>query len=141
MAFENEEIIIEAVKLVDGRDFATPGDHEVDVAREAINLKRMLSRGSVAMRALSAVPLVARITDIKFEESSKRYLISFVELRSETGEVEHIRSDCLDGRLGDAVKHLWEDKVGKNVRIYKYLEATNDPSRPSVRTAPYVELL
>jgi len=141
MSLEIEDLVIEAVKIANVREHETYGDYEVEVAREAVNLKRMLSKGSTAMRALSAIPLIVKVTGIEFEKSSNRYLISFVDIRSGTGEVEHIRSDRLDGPAGEAVKKLWDGLVGKNVRLYKYLEPTSDPMKPSVRIAPYVELL
>lgn len=114
--------------------------------------ERMTDERSLPVLIAGAIRLKATIQSIEFEESSQRFVITFVSATgNDQGKVEQIRSMRVDDYRagGDFVRSLWDqDKVGKNVIIYKYNELPSESQRKNggnvppkgYRTAVYVEL-
>ena len=116
---------------------------DISVTNRALRIREQLSEGSLAMRTLSAIPIIGTIEDVRLEESTKRLLVTFRPDRQREGysATEVIRTDRTDGWRGEFVKRMWSGLEGKHVRIYKTTEATSNPERPKVRVAPFVERL
>lgn len=142
---EVKSVITDAVKLIDRRQFRKPGSYDFEVTRRALELRRdtysQTADNSIASRTLMAVPIRATVLKIELEENTQRYLITFKADSQEEGKevVETIRSDRLDSWYGDMVRQMWDGLEGEHVCIYKCMEQTNDPKKPKVRTAPFVE--
>lgn len=107
-------------------------------------IKDCSSDKSILARASSAARFKATITDVSFEESSQRYVISFKS--SPDGKVEQIRTDRVDGRYGDYVRRTWSDgekKIGRSAIFYKHREAAGE-SRDvpqGYRNLPFIKFL
>lgn len=138
-AIEREWLIKEAV-----RRCPSPKPSTGEVLDEFFYLKALMDRKSVFMRTAYAVPIPARVISVSFEESSSRYLITYLPVRgygSTDSKEEHVRSDRTDGRNGKAISEMCSDLAGRNVIIYKTTQKTNDPESPTVRIAPYIRVV
>lgn len=103
---------------------------------------------------LGAIRIRAHIKDVSYEESSHRYVITFVAKTGDnSGDEETIRSMRTDDyRVSEEfVRTLWEDKVGRDVILYKYNEMPNERQQQGgrnggrippkgYRTAVYVDI-
>jgi hypothetical protein len=114
-----------------------------EVTEEALRIKSLMREDSIPMRALGSVRIPCEIKGIEMEESSQRFVISFVAIgRNATGEVETVRSDRLDGVNGNLVRQMWSPSiVGHRCVIYKCTEETGDRLKPKVRIAPFVRVI
>lgn len=120
---------------------ATPADGSV--VDTALHLKSLMRERSLVKRVLNSVPIPATVTDVSFEESSNRLVVSYKPdvVREGFKEVEQIRTDRLDGANQEVVRAMWSNLVGIHVVIYKTDEETNNPKHPKVRIAPYVRVI
>ena len=133
------EALAEAARLVEraydslGEDAnGTPDAVMERVVRRALNLRRLTNPRSIAMLTLMSSPIRCRVASVEFEEATQRFVIGFVAAGSETGEVEQIRSDRVDGPDGRIVRKLWnESLVGRDVVIYKL----NEPAKPGSKAS------
>lgn len=142
--FMEQMIVIAAASTIDWSKCSTIDDLEKKVAIRSETIKnRLLNRDSIALRALSAIKIRAKIISVGYEKSSTRYVIKFKadKQSSDNDEIETIRSDRTDGINGELVKKMWEGLEGKHVIIYKTLEKTNNPRKPTARVAPFVEVI
>lgn len=113
-----------------------------NVLKNLLYLRKFYSDKGLISRTLEAIPLKVTIKDKQLEESSQRYIISFVADNSTDGEIETIRTDRIDSWSGDEVKALWEPvKPGVIAIIYKTYEETGNAKAPRVRIAPFVNIL
>lgn len=102
-------------------------DSETGVERAVLKrlslAEDLLADDSIAMRMMDSIRIVATIKDVRFEESSQRYVVSFVADRGD-GKVETIRTDRTDDwRTGALVKRMWgSNLVGQKVVIFKHNE-------------------
>lgn len=113
---------------------------EVAIADEALRVRRMVSDASLAMKVQLAVPILATVDSVEFEESSKRYVVRYTPVKDAT-EQEHVRSPRMDTSLGKKVKGLFErDLVGHLAIVYRLNEeAGRDLARAQgYRVAPYI---
>ena len=140
---DNAEIIAHAVREVPGTAFQTRQVADMAVTNMALRIRSQLSEGSLAMRTLDSVPILATIEEVKLEESSKRLLVTFRpdHVREGYEPTETIRTDRTDGWRGESVRKLWSRLEGHHVRLYKRTEPTGNPDHPKVRVAPYVEVI
>lgn len=118
------------------------GDENVDefnVMVAAARLQNYSRDSSLPSRMLKATPIIAKVCDVAFEESSRRYLITFIAKNSD--EEEHIRTDRLDGGCGEQISAMVNDCVGKHCVIYKLLEKQGAKGGRDVRVAPYIKAL
>ena len=142
MVSNEDMLIVEAAKIVGDKPYSTRGEWELAVARGVARLRYLMNPNSVPSRIVDSVVLHVRILDVMYEESSTRFVVTFRELRaSPDSKLERIRSDRTDGPNGKAVRDMWEGTAGHVARLYKYLDSTGDPDKPSVRVAPLVEIL
>ena len=117
-----------------------------DVCRRLSRIAIPITRpDSPLVRMWDAVRLYVEIKDVKYEESSHRYIVSFIVVGSETGEVESIRTDRVDGRYGKMVEEmLGNDKAaltGKKAVIYKVNEEMRGAPGRTVRITPFIDVL
>lgn len=110
---------------------------ELAVAQEMLKMNRLTAERSLPNLIGNSVRIAATINSIKFEESSKRYLIKF----SADNEVkeEWVRSERVDSSHKAAVKKIWgRDLVGHRVLIFKYKDKVGSKEAPNgYRIAPY----
>lgn len=143
-ATRGELIVAAAISTVDFSKYDTLDAVETAVLRRVSTIsKRFMNPKSTAMRLLDAVPIQCTITDVSYEESSTRYVITFkpdVPFEGADSDTETIRSDRTDGFGGDRVKAMWHDAAGKRATIYKTTEETGNPRKPVCRIAPYVDI-
>lgn len=121
----------------------TTADLDADVAREYLRARFILSDRSMAARVAAAVPLRAVVREVGYEESSRRFVMTFVAEHGD-GEEETVRSDRTDGAAGGRVRRMWtQDLAGRRVIIYKCNEAAGrDPARGSgYRVAPLIQII
>lgn len=139
----NEEIVALAIRDVPGTAFQTRQVADMAVTNMALRIRAQTDEHGLAMRTLAAVPITATIREIELEESSRRFLVTYAPdfVREGHEETETIRSDRTDGWRGESVRKLWSGLKGRHVRLYKLMEATNNPQHPKVRVAPYVEVI
>lgn len=136
----NEEIVCAAVQSLGDKLYGLPpAEASQRVCERALLIRRQSDERSLAMRALKATPIPARVVSVELEEKTSRYLVTFVALKGD-GEAEHIRSDRTDGPLGPVVKRLWGSPLnGHRAIIYKLNEPGRDPSASNgYRVAPWV---
>ena len=136
-------IVATAIASIDFSRYDSYSDMLLAVCKRTDTVSDLIRDTSVPIRMTGAVRIAAKIKEVKFEESSQRYTITYTSDKPNAdGEFapEHIRSDRTDGRFGDAVKRLWSGvNPGDHVIIYKVMEETNNPKKPQVRVAPYVK--
>lgn len=120
-----------------------------DVTESAVlshmeKIKDMTANKSILARAATSARFMATITDVSFEESSQRYVISFKP--SADAKVEQIRTDRVDGRYGEYVRRTWSDpekQIGRRAIFYKFREAAGE-SRDvpqGYRNLPYIKFI
>ena len=145
-----QEIIMAAIKSIDWTEYqkseaerggARRNEAALDraITRRALKIQKLLSERSFPSKVLEATRIAATIKDIKFEDSSKRYLITFRADNSNDDADETIRSERTDGANGDNVLAMWDPKrlVGRHVMIYKYNEMpSEDTKRSGGRNVP-----
>ena len=145
-----QEIVMAAIKSIDWAEYQK-NEAALDraITRRALKIQKLLSERSFPSKVLEATRIAATIKDIKFEDSSKRYLIIedsskryLITFRADnsTEDVdETIRSERTDGANGENVLAMWEPKrlVGRHVMIYKYNEMpSEDTKRSGGRNVP-----
>lgn len=105
----------------------------------------LTAASSPLARMDGAARLYAQITGVEFEEPSRRYIVSFTVVGGETGEIETVRTDRVDGRYGEVVERmLGRDKAalkGKRAVIYKTSEEMRGAPGRTVRIAPFIDIL
>lgn len=119
---DNKITIATAFASIDFTKFKNTGDAERAVLTRIDLARRMLDDDGIAMAMLDSTRVYATIKDIAFEESSQRYVVSFVGDNSKNAKVETIRTDRVDGQNGFLVKTLWGDTtklIGQHVCMYK----------------------
>lgn len=136
---ERDWLVKEAV-----RRCSTPKPSTSEVLDEFFYLKSLMDRNSVFMRTAYAVPIPARVVSVRYEETSTRYLITYLPVKGYGNadvKEEHVRSDRTDGRNGKAISYMCSDLAGRSVIIYKTMQKTNDSDNPAVRIAPYIRIV
>lgn len=120
--------------LLSGRKY---DNLELAVAQEMLKMNRLTAERSLPNLIGNSVRIAATINSIKFEESSKRYLIKFSADNEE--EEEWVRSERVDSSHKAAVKKIWgRDLVGHRVLIFKYKDKVGSKEAPNgYRIAPY----
>lgn len=120
--------------LLSGRKY---DNLELAVAQEMLKMNRLTAERSLPNLIGNSVRIAATINSIKFEESSKRYLIKFSADNEE--EEEWVRSERVDSSHKAAVKKIWgRDLVGHRVLIFKYKDKVESKEAPNgYRIAPY----
>lgn len=110
---------------------------ELAVAQEMLKMNRLTAERSLPNLIGNSVRIAATINSIKFEESSKRYLIKFSADNEE--KEEWVRSERVDSSHKAAVKKIWgRDLVGHRVLIFKYKDKVGPKEAPNgYRIAPY----
>ena len=93
------------------------------LTKEVISIGRMAADNSLAVLVQKSARLVGTIKDIKFEESSQRYLVTFRANNSDEDEI--VRSERVDSQRGETVKELWgrNNLGGHRVVLYKHSSA------------------
>lgn len=111
---------------------------ETELASEVLKISRAKSEKSLAMLVQSSVRITAKVLDVKFEESSKRYVITFRQIGGEKDET--IRSERIDGRRSNDVMQLWGRDLKNHIcLLFKHNEESRDASKSNgYRVAPYV---
>lgn len=120
--------------LLSGRKY---DNLELAVAQEMLKMNRLTAERSLPNLIGNSGRIAATINSIKFEESSKRYLIKF---SADNGEKEEwVRSERVDSSHKAAVKKIWgRDLVGHRVLIFKYKDKVGSKEAPNgYRIAPY----
>ena len=144
---EDVSLVVEAAKIVASDQFKSRSEWEYAVARTAARLRYLLAEHSVPMRVLRSAVLYVRILEVKLEDSSQRYLVTFQgahessDANAKSKTTKTIYSDRVDGKNGEVVHEMWKLAKGHIVRLYEYMEPTNDENHPPVRVAPLVEIL
>lgn len=120
--------------LLSGRKY---DNLELVVAQEMLKMNRLTAERSLPNLIGNSVRIAATINSIKFEESSKRYLIKFSADNRE--KEEWVRSERVDSSHKAAVKKIWgRDLVGHRVLIFKYKDKVGSKEAPNgYRIAPY----
>ena len=137
------EIIRIAFDKLPAEMLAEPAEAEALLAYYVSQLRRLGNERSVPCRIANCVAVMATVTDVAYEESSTRYVITFLsDSPNREGErrPETVRSDRTDGLRGQFVVSMWQDAAGQRAVIYKTTEATGRPAKPSIGVAPYVQL-
>lgn len=113
---------------------------DMSVAAMALKVDAAIDDESTAVQLLRSAVIKARIERIEYEESSRRYLISFVALNDPEARVETVRSNRTDGARGKAAKAVWgRDLEGHDVLLYKTNEGVGkDPKNAQgYRVSPW----
>ena len=113
---------------------------DMTVATMASKLTRILDDESTSVQLLRSVVIRATVKKVDYEESSHRYVVSFVAANDPEGKVETVRSNRLDGRGGKAARAIWgRDLDGHDVMLYKTNEAVGrDPKNAQgYRVSPW----
>lgn len=109
---------------------------------EVLRIESMTKDNSLAMMVQNAVRIRAKVVSVKFEQSSQRYLISYIASNNGTGEIETIRSERIDGPHGKIAERIWSGiHEDDEVVIFKKNEVANDNGRNAsngYRVAPWV---
>ncbi len=112
----------------------------VSLTQEVLSISRMTADNSLAVLVQNSVRLVGTIKNIEFEESSQRYLITFLASNSEEDEI--VRSERVDSARGSVVKELWgrNNLIGHRVVLYKHNERVGEDKKreKGYRVAPWV---
>lgn len=142
---EKEARILQAVSVCHLTPEMSQAEKELAVTETMLLLDRLMSERSLASRVLSSVRLIATVESVEFEETSKRYKITFLADRAEDGQTEYIRTERTDGYYGTAVaKMMGEDGqalVGQRCMIFKeVIPSSTDPTK-KVRITPYIKVL
>lgn len=110
------------------------------LTKEVISIGRMVADNSLAVLVQKSARLVGTIKDIKFEESSQRYLVTFRANNSDEDEI--VRSERVDSQRGETVKELWgrNNFGGHRVVLYKHNERVGEDKKreKGYRVAPWV---
>lgn len=112
---------------------------EAELTRELLNLDRVFSDSSLPSIVMDSKRIVAVVKRIDFEQTSKRFVVTFCATGS--NEEETIRSERTDGRRGEIARSLWarQDLIGHRVVLYRHNEPSSDPKMSSgFRVAPWV---
>lgn len=113
---------------------------EVALADESLKARRMVSDASLAMKVQLAVPILATVDSVVFEETSRRYVVRYTPVKDASGQ-EHVRSPRMDTPLGKKVRGLFErDLAGHLAIVYRLNEeAGRDLAHAQgYRVAPYI---
>lgn len=110
------------------------------LTKEVLDISRMTAENSLAVLVQKSVRLIGTIKDIKFEESSQRYLITFLASNAEEDEI--VRSERVDSARGSVVRELWgrNNLIGHRVVLYKHNERVGEDKKreKGYRVAPWV---
>ena len=118
----NKSAVATAFASVDFSQYKNGTDAELAVLRRLSLASRVLEDDGIAMSMCDAARINCTIQGIELEQSSQRFVVSFVADKSEDGKVETIRTDRVDSySCGNVVKALWTpDLVGAHVCLYKH---------------------
>lgn len=138
-----DDLILRAIDKADLSKFRTKSEKETAVVESMLFITRMLEENSLPNRVLNAVPLTGTVKKLEFEETSKRYIVTF-EAEQGTGDKkdEIVRTDRIDGPTGPIVqKKFTSNIVGRRCLIFKEtVPSSTDPNK-KVRLAPYIKIL
>lgn len=119
---------------------------ELRLTRNYLQAKAMLRPNSMFMLTASATPIIAKVLGIRFEESSKRYILTF--LADGSDEPEEARSLRSDGKYANIVKGMFGEEVqGRLINhraiVYKANQkaAQNAKMGAGYRVVPYLSLI
>ena len=142
-AGERNDLILRAVDKADLSKFHTRSDKECAVLESMIFIMNMLDEQSLANRILGAVRLTGIVKSLDYEETSKRFIVTF-EAEQGTGEKkeETARTDRTDGPTGAIVrKKFTSDLIGHRCLIFKETtQSSTDPNK-KVRLIPYIKII
>lgn len=137
---ENRQVILAAINSLDYSAISTQRDFVLAVTKRSTSIASLLEEDSLPMQVLSAVKLRAIVKDVRFEESSNRYIITFLANNGKNDE--QIRSPRMDSYYGKILKDtLTPELVGKTVIIYKINEERTDKPGQTVRVCPMIDVL
>lgn len=113
------------------------------LVNETLRIADATKDGSLAVLVQKSVRIRSKVVYVAFEESSRRYLISYVASNSPTGEIEKIRSERVDGIHGALVSEIWKEVTpGDEVVIFKHNEEASDERMShGYRVAPWVTVI
>lgn len=108
------------------------------LTKEVIIIGRMHADNSLAVLVQKSARLVGTIKDIKFEESSQRYLVTFRASNSDEDEI--VRSERVDCRRQAGGRWGKSNLVGHRVVLYKHNERVGEDKKreKGYRVAPWV---
>lgn len=135
----SEELVLEAIRQLG------PDAGAVEVGRLANKLARAIRPRSLCMRMAESERIPATFEGMDYEESSKRWVISYVADKplNEKSPVETVRTDRTDDERKEAFVHgfLQHLNPGDRIIVYKCNEEVNDATKryDHVRVAPYIE--
>lgn len=134
-----------ASSMVDWTSDDAMGDPNGALFSAFMQIERAISPRSIFRQVKNAVIIPATITQVRFEESSKRYVIGFLPHQGKTKDKGQAEEEfCRTYRLDDAVNGVFVKRCitglveGQNVLIYKVTE-TYDGGAKKLRIAAWVE--
>lgn len=129
-----------AIASTDIRPDMTEEQWQRAVVRRATTIQRLrfLQEGSVMMNVLDSVRIRANVISVEFEESSKRYVITYHASNADNGQTETIRtprSDTYEGKLlaQDIEKLKSYAGSNKQVVIFKHNEMPTEEQAAEAR--------
>lgn len=132
----NNLAAIAAFASLDFTKFKTEADIERALVKRTLTARKMLHEKGLVMRVLDSTPIKATIKSIELEESSQRYVVTFLADNAQDGD-ETIRTDRIDGYNGEFVKATWHaGLIGKKVTIYKRLEKNENQKQQTGKRVP-----
>lgn len=139
---EHDALILRAIGASNLAALNTDAEKELAIAESLHFITRMLDERSIPSRMLNAVKLIGVVEDVTLEESSQRYIITFVAAKGNDGKAEQVRTDRLNGPTGDIVRgFIGQGLVGKRCLICKELVQADDKPQMKVRITPYVKVI
>lgn len=122
--------VAEAVATLGNRAYGvSPAELSGMVAEQALLIRRQCDERSLAMRTLTATPIVCTISSLEAEAKTQRIVVTFTPANGD-GTPETIRTDRLDGALGPIVRKMWQRSlVGHRAVIYKHNDAPREGDR------------
>lgn len=127
------------VALGDLSQYKTRGHMDKAMMRRVLSLSRYMRDGSAPLELLSAARIPATIHRLEYEESSRRYKVTFLadselEKPEEARRQETIRTDRTDGQNGELVQAIWDESlVGQHVIIFKANEMPSEETAAEIR--------
>lgn len=127
---EAKRYVTEAVASLGSRAYGvSPAELAHMVAEQALLIRRQCDERSLAMRTLTATPIVCTISSMQAEAKTQRIVVTFTPANGD-GTPETIRTDRLDGALGPVVRKMWQKSlVGHRAVIYKHNDAPREGDR------------
>lgn len=122
--------VTEAIASLGTRAYGvSPAELSGMVTDQALLIRRQCNERSLAMRTLTATPIVCTISSLEAEAKTQRIVVTFTPANGD-GTPETIRTDRLDGALGPIVRKMWQRSlVGHRAIIYKHNDAPREGDR------------